>query len=135
MICDPRVDDPHTTLKAVVEVTLSSATGKNLGLDDHVVALCRALVCVRPYSLLQSMRTNGLGYLLGLLCVVSNIALGDLDAILSEVSVPVSSCDPSSKRAYRVEELRGAPLVNGKVAALLESRLSDRSALGRLLAF
>ncbi len=81
------------------------------------------------------MRTNGLGYLLSLLCVVSDIALGDLDSILSELSVPVSSCEPSSKRAYRVEELRGAPLVDGKVAALLESRLSDRSALGRLLAF
>lgn len=37
------------------------------------------------------MRTNGLGYLLGLLCVVSDIALGDLDAILNELSVPVSS--------------------------------------------
>ena len=81
------------------------------------------------------MRTNGLGYLLGLLCVVGDIALGDLDAILSELSVPVSSCDPSSKRAYRVEELRGAPLVNGKVAALLESRLSDRSALEDWVSF
>ena len=48
MICDPRVDNPHTTLEAVVEVTLSSATSKNLGLDDHVVTLCRALVSVRP---------------------------------------------------------------------------------------
>lgn len=90
IVRDPRVDDPHTTLEAVVEVTLSSATSKNLGLDDHVVTLCRALVFARPYIILQSMRTNGLGYLLGLLCVVSDIALGDLDAILSELSVPVS---------------------------------------------
>jgi hypothetical protein len=29
-------------------VTLSSATSKNLGLDDHVVALCWALVFVHP---------------------------------------------------------------------------------------
>jgi len=37
------------------------------------------------------MHTNGLGYLLSLLCVVSDIALGDLDSILNELSVPVSS--------------------------------------------
>jgi hypothetical protein len=45
------------------------------------------------------MHTNGLGYLLGLLCVVSDIALGDLDSVLSELSVPVSSCDPSTKQS------------------------------------
>ena len=71
------------------------------------------------------MRTNGLGYLLGLLCVVSDIALGDLDAVLSELSVTVSSCRPSSKRAYRVEELRGAPLVDGKVADRKSTRLNS----------
>jgi hypothetical protein len=42
-VCDARVDDPNTTLEAVVEVTLSSATSKNLGLDNHVLALCRML--------------------------------------------------------------------------------------------
>ena len=81
------------------------------------------------------MRTNGLGYLLGLLCVVSDIALSDLDAILSDLSVPVPSFILSSIQAYRVEELRGAPLVDGKVAALLESRLSDRSALEVCISF
>jgi hypothetical protein len=78
------------------------------------------------------MRTNGLGYLLSLLCVVSDIALSDLDSVLIGSSVPVSPCILCKTQAYRVEELRGAPLVNGKVAALLESRLSDRSALGGL---
>jgi hypothetical protein len=48
VMCDPRVDDPYTTLEAVVEVTLSSATSKDLSLDDHVVALCRALVSLHP---------------------------------------------------------------------------------------
>jgi hypothetical protein len=38
------------------------------------------------------MRTNGLGYLLSLLCVVSDIALSDLDSVLIGSSVPVSSC-------------------------------------------
>jgi len=75
------------------------------------------------------MRTNGLGYLLSLLCVVSDIALSNLDSVLSNLSVLVSSYISSSQQAYRVEELRGAPLVDGKVAALLESRLSNRSAL------
>ena len=103
MICDPRVDNPHTTLEAVVEVTLSSATSKNLGLDDHVVALCRALVFVSPQFLLHGVRTNGLGYLLGLLCVVSDIALSNLDAILSELSVP---CSPEIPLASEHTESR-----------------------------
>jgi hypothetical protein len=47
MVCDTRVDDPHTTLEAVVKVTLSSATSKNLGLDNHVLALCRMLATRR----------------------------------------------------------------------------------------
>jgi len=33
-----RVDDSDTTLETVVEVTLASTSGKNLGLDDHVIA-------------------------------------------------------------------------------------------------
>jgi hypothetical protein len=93
---DPRVDDPYTTLEAVVEVTLSSATSKNLGLDDHVVALYRVLATAHSLCLVHSSRTNGLGYLLSLLCVVSDIALGDLDSVLGDWSVPVffhtSSC-------------------------------------------
>ena len=82
MICDPRVDDPHTTLEAVVEVTLSSATSKNLGLDDHVLALCRKLATKCCDCQVFDMRTNGLCDRLGLLCVVSDIALGDVDAVL-----------------------------------------------------
>ena len=82
MICDPRVDDPHTTLEAVVEVTLSSATSKNLGLDDHVLALCRKLATRCRDCQVFDMRTNGLCDRLGLLCVVSDIALGDVDAVL-----------------------------------------------------
>lgn len=35
---DGRVDDSDTTLEAVVEVTFSSSTSKNLGLDNHVIA-------------------------------------------------------------------------------------------------
>lgn len=35
-----RVDDSDTALEAVVEVTLASTSGKNLGLDDHVIASC-----------------------------------------------------------------------------------------------
>jgi hypothetical protein len=126
---DPRVDDPYTTLEAVVEVTLSSATSKNLGLDDHVVALCTVLATAHSLYSVHISRTNGLGYLLSLLCVVSDIALSDLDSVLGDWSVPVFSPSSSCKQAYRVEELRGAPLVDRKVAALLESRLSDRSAL------
>jgi hypothetical protein len=126
---DPRVDDPYTTLEAVVEVTLSSATSKNLGLNDHVIALCRVLATARSFCSVHSSRTNGLGYLLSLLCVVSDIALGDLDSVLEDWSVPVLFRSLPRTQAYRVEELRGAPLVDRKVAALLESRLSDRSAL------
>lgn len=33
-----RVDDTHTTLQAIVEAPLSSATSENLGLDNHVIA-------------------------------------------------------------------------------------------------
>lgn len=90
IICDVRVDNSDTTLEAVVEVTLSSATSKDLSLDDHVIALCGILADVPRHCEPQSVRTNGLCYLLSLLCVVSDIALGDLDAVLSRVLVPLS---------------------------------------------
>lgn len=84
MFCNPRVDNSHTTLEAVVEVTLASATSKNLSLDDHVIALCSIeLATVPPVLLVYTKRTNGLCYRLGLLSAVGNIALGDADAILA----------------------------------------------------
>jgi hypothetical protein len=33
-----RVNDTNTSLQAVVERTLSSTTGKNLSLDDHIIS-------------------------------------------------------------------------------------------------
>lgn len=59
-----RVDDTNTALEAVVERTLTTATGENLGLDDHVVG------------------ANFVGNILGLLGVASDGALGDTDTIL-----------------------------------------------------
>lgn len=35
---DQRVDNSNTALEASVEVTLSTTAGKNLSLDDHVIA-------------------------------------------------------------------------------------------------
>ena len=90
IICNARVDNSDTTLEAVVEVTLSSATSKDLSLDDHVITLYSLLVGILRIYAASYLRTNGLCYILSLLCVVSDIALGDLDAVLSRVLVPVS---------------------------------------------
>ena len=35
-----RVDDADTTLQTVLEGTLTTATGKNLGLDDQIITTC-----------------------------------------------------------------------------------------------
>lgn len=32
-----RVDHPDTTLQTIVESTLTTTTGKDLGFDDHVI--------------------------------------------------------------------------------------------------
>ena len=132
VVCDVRVDNSDTTLEAVVEVTLSSATSKNLSLDDHVIALCARLVLVPSGYESQSVHTNGLSYILSLLCVVSDIALRDLDTVLIRVLVPVFRSPFFLAIPYRVKELRRAPLVDREVAALLESRLPDRSVLESL---
>lgn len=59
-----RVDDTDTTLETVVEGTLSSATGKDLSLDNHIIV------------------TNLLSDLLGLLGGHCDGTLGDTNAIL-----------------------------------------------------
>ena len=59
-----RVDDTDTSLEAVVEGTLTTTTGKDLGLDDHILA--------------ANLLRDGLG-LLRSLC---DGALGNTDAIL-----------------------------------------------------
>lgn len=59
-----RVDDTDTALEAIVESTLSSTAGEDLGLDDHVLG------------------ANLLSDLLGLLGRLCDSSLGDADAIL-----------------------------------------------------
>lgn len=59
-----RVDDANTTLQAIVEAALSTATGEDLGLDDHVLG------------------ANLLGHSLCFLGRLGYRALGNADAIL-----------------------------------------------------
>lgn len=59
-----RVDDANASLKTVIESTLSSTTGKNLGFYHHIIG------------------ADLLGNFLGLVRGVSDGALGNLDAIL-----------------------------------------------------
>lgn len=40
---DSRVDDTNASLQAVVKGTLSTTTGKNLSLDDHVISIYTGL--------------------------------------------------------------------------------------------
>lgn len=63
-----RVDDTDTALQAVVERTLSSATGKDLGLDNHIIV------------------ANLLSDLLGLLGGLCDGTFGDTNAVLLVVS-------------------------------------------------
>lgn len=38
--CNVRVDDPHTTFEAIVEVSLTATTSEDLGFDDNIFTAC-----------------------------------------------------------------------------------------------
>jgi len=81
-----RVDDTNTTLQTVVERTLTTATGKNLGLDNHVVVTWGEEVfsteCEEGGEHTKVEYTNGTSDSLSLLGGASNLSLGDTNAIL-----------------------------------------------------
>lgn len=44
---DSRVNHANTALETVVKVALSTTTGKDLSLDDHIIITCRGRISVK----------------------------------------------------------------------------------------
>ena len=79
--CYSRVDDADTTLQTVVEGSLTTATGENLGLDNQIITTYHSGSAIASGQRIGIL-TNGLGNGLGLFSSVGDLTLGDTDAVL-----------------------------------------------------
>ncbi len=122
-----RIDNPHSTLQAVVESPLPPTTGEDLCLDHHIISTCKSQISpVLPTIPNPRPHTYLLGNSLRLRRRPRNFTFRDADAILRP-----SACHFLRQQldSHRIEQLRRQVLMDGKAATLLYARAPHRSVL------
>lgn len=79
-----RVNDTDTTLETIVELTLTTATGEDLSLDNEITTTWNMMFseCVPRRKLSRVVLTDGLGNSLGLFGSIGDLTIGDTDTVL-----------------------------------------------------